>query len=183
MPIEVAFDFFAAPTAIEGTGKVDAIVVERTAVEAGRAVGTGETYRIPCGLVISCIGYQTSPIPGVPFDERQGRFANDEGRILPGLYCVGWARRGPSGTIGTNRPDGFAIIDKVAADIAIGAIAAGARQGRAGFDALAEARGLDIVTFRDWKQIEAAEEARARDGAPREKFVAIEDMIKARQRP
>lgn len=176
VPIEVTFDFFAAPVAVEGDGKVTAIVVERTAVQAGRAIGTGETYRIPCGLVISCIGYQTSPIPDVPFDERLGRFANDEGRILPGLYCVGWARRGPSGTIGTNRPDGFAVIEKVAADIGGGA----GKAGRAGFDALAEARGLDIVTFRDWKKIEAAEEARAREGAPREKFVDIAEMIKAR---
>jgi ferredoxin--NADP+ reductase len=179
VPIEVAFDFFAAPVAIEGAGKVEAIVVERTAVEAGRAVGTGETYRIPCGLVVSCIGYQTSPIPGVPFDERQGRFANDEGRILPGLYCVGWARRGPSGTIGTNRPDGFAIIEKVAADIGGGS----GKRGRAGFDTLAENRNLDVVTFRDWKKIEAAEEARARAGAPREKFVDVGDMIRARKNP
>ena len=67
------------------------------------ASGTGETYVVPCDLVVTCIGYKTSPIPGVPFEESAGRFANDEGRILPGLYCVGWARRGPSGTIGTNR--------------------------------------------------------------------------------
>jgi ferredoxin--NADP+ reductase len=176
VPIEIEFDFFASPKAILGEGKVSGIEVERTRVEAGRAVGTGETYRLDCGLVVSCIGYQTSPIEGVPFDERQGRFANDEGRILPGLYCVGWARRGPSGTIGTNRPDGFAVVDKIAEDIGAG----GGKQGRAGFDALAEQRGLQIVTFRDWKKIEAAEEMRARDGAPREKFVSVDEMIRAR---
>lgn len=175
-PIELEFDFFAAPKAVLGLDRVTGVEVERTTVDAGRAIATGETYAIPCGLVISCIGYQTSPIDGVPFDERQGRFANDEGRIVPGLYCVGWARRGPSGTIGTNRPDGFGVVDRIADDISSGA----GKQGRSGFDALAEARGLDVVTFRDWKRIEAAEEARARSGAPREKFVDVAEMIRAR---
>jgi len=130
--------------------------------------------------VVSCIGYRTTPIPDVPFDEREGRFANDEGRILPGLYCVGWARRGPSGTIGTNKPDGFSIIGTIKEDIASGALGPAAKQGRPGFDALAERRGLDVVTFRDWKRIEEAEEKAAREGAPREKFVDIEAMIRAR---
>ena len=174
--IAIEFDFFGAPRALLGTGKVEAIEVERTRIEDGRAVGTGEFYELPASLVVSCIGYRTVPIPGVPFDERAGRFANDEGRILPGLYCVGWARRGPSGTIGTNRPDGFAIIEQIAADIGEGA----GKAGRAGFDALAETRKLDVVTFRDWKRIEEAESARARSGAPREKFVDVADMIRAR---
>jgi ferredoxin--NADP+ reductase len=175
LPLEVEFDFFAAPRGLIGEGKVQAISVERTRIEAGRAVGTGEFYEIPADLVVSCIGYQTSPIAGVPFDERAGRFANDHGRILPGLYCVGWARRGPSGTIGTNRPDGFGVIELIAQDMP----QAGRKAGRPGFDALAAERKLDIVTFRDWKRIEEAEQARARDGAPREKFVDVGDMIRA----
>ncbi|WP_225206892.1 FAD-dependent oxidoreductase [Novosphingobium huizhouense] len=174
--IAVEFDFFAAPRGLLGQGRVEAIEVERTRIEAGRAVGTGEFYEIPASLVVACIGYRTAPIPGVPFDERAGRFANDEGRILPGLYCVGWARRGPSGTIGTNRPDGFAVIEKIAEDMP----AFAHNQGRAGFDALAAARGIDVVTFRDWKRIEEAEAARAREGAPREKFVDVAEMIRAR---
>ncbi|MBS0482390.1 MAG: FAD-dependent oxidoreductase [Proteobacteria bacterium] len=175
-PVEIEFDFFANPRAIIGTSRVEGLEVERTALEAGRAVGTGETYVIPASLIVECIGYQTSPIPGVPFDERAGRFPNDEGRILPGLYCVGWARRGPSGTIGTNRPDGFGVVEKIAEDIGAGS----SKRGRAGFDQLAEARKLEVVTFRDWKKIEAQEEARARDGAPREKFVDVNAMIRAR---
>ena len=180
MAVEIEFDFFAAPHALSGDGKVEAIELERTKVEAGRAVGTGEFYTVPASLVVSCIGYQTSKIPDVPFDEREGRFANDEGRIMPGLYCVGWARRGPSGTIGTNRPDGFGVIEKIAADMAAGTLGNGGKQGRAGFDELADARGLDVVTFRDWKKIEEAENARAREGAPREKFVDVAAMIAAR---
>lgn len=175
-PVEIDFDFFASPRAMIGeNGRVTGVEVERTVVEKGRAVGTGETYVVPASLVVCCIGYQTSPIPDVPFDERAGRFANDEGRVLAGLYCVGWARRGPTGTIGTNRPDGYAIIDLIAADQPHAAGKAGA----AGFDALAEARGLKVVRFRDWKKIEEAEQRAAREGAPREKFVDVARMIAA----
>lgn len=180
-PIEIDFDMFASPIRLVGESKVEGVEVEITRVEAGRAIGTGETYVIPASLVVSCIGYRSSPIPDVPFDERAGRFANDEGRILPGLYCVGWARRGPTGTIGTNRPDGFAIVDKISEDLAAGALGGAGKQGRPGFDALAQARGLDVITFRDWKKIEEAETRAARDGAPREKFVDIESMIRARE--
>ncbi len=177
--IDIAFDFFAAPKAILGTsepgGRVTGVEVERTRLEGGRAVGTGETYTVPADLVVICIGYQTSPIAGVPFEESAGRFANNEGRIMPGLYCVGWARRGPSGTIGTNKPDGFAIVERIAEDIGTGA----RKSGGAGFDALAAQRGLNVVGFSDWKKIEEAENARARDGSPREKFVAVAEMIGA----
>ena len=176
-PIAVEFAFMSSPKALIGTDKVEAIEVEKTQLVHGRAEGTGQTEAIPADLVVSCIGYRTSPIEGVPFDERAGRFANDEGRILPGLYCVGWARRGPSGTIGTNRPDGYSVVDLIAEDLAN---STARKQGRAGFDALAKARGLDVVTFRDWKKIEHAEERAAREGAPREKFVDVEAMIRAR---
>lgn len=178
---EIDFDMFASPVRLLGEGKVEAIEVERTKVEAGKAIGTGETYTIPADLVVSCIGYRSSPIPDVPFDERAGRFANDEGRILPGLYCVGWAKRGPTGTIGTNRPDGFGVVEKIAEDLSAGVLGGGGKEGRTGFNALAEERGLDIVTFRDWKKIEEAEARAAREGAPREKFVDIEAMIRARE--
>jgi NADPH-dependent glutamate synthase beta subunit-like oxidoreductase len=179
-PIALEFAFMSAPKALTGKDKVQAIEVEKTRLVHGRAEGTGEIETLPADLVISCIGYRTSPIPGVPFDERAGRFANDEGRILPGLYCVGWARRGPTGTIGTNRPDGYSVVELIQQDSAGGALGAARKQGRVGFDALAAVRGLDIVTFRDWKKIEEAEEKAAREGAPREKFVDIEAMIRAR---
>ncbi len=174
-PFEVAFDFFAAPRRLNGeNGRVTSIEIERTRLDdAGRAVGTGEFYTIPASLVVACIGYQTSPIPGVPFDEAAGRFANDDGRILPGLYCVGWARRGPSGTIGTNRPDGFGVVEKIAEDVGQG----GGKEGGEGFDALADTRGLKLVRFSDWQKIDEAEVKRAREGAPREKFVAVDEMI------
>ncbi len=176
--IAVEFDFYAMPVAIEGDGRVERMVVERTRLDADlRSVPTGERYVIPCRLVVACIGYQTPPIEGVPYEHGRGRFANDDGRILPGLYCVGWARRGPTGTIGTNRPDGFAIVDLIAEDIADKS----GKIGRPALDALLDGRGVDVVTFRDWQNIDKAEIARARDGAPREKFVAVEAMIAAKK--
>ncbi|HKR91869.1 FAD-dependent oxidoreductase [Novosphingobium sp.] len=176
--VVIEFDFFAAPRAILGKDRVEEVEVERTRLDNGKAVGTGETYRIPAGLVIACIGYQTSKIPDVPYDEHSGHFSNEEGRIRPGLYCVGWARRGPTGTIGTNRPDGFAVIEKVATDIGDGA----SKAGRPGFDALANERGVQYVKFTDWQKIDKAEIANAREGAPREKFVHVDQMIEAATR-
>lgn len=175
--IAVDFDFFAMPVAIEGAGRAERVIVERTRIDdAGRAVGTGETYPVAANLVVSCIGYRTPPIDGVPYDQAAGRFANDAGRIAPGLYAVGWAKRGPSGTIGTNRPDGFLIAEHIAADIPSDS----GKPGRPALDALLSERGVDLVTFRDWQKIEAAEVARARTGAPREKFTSLADMLAAR---
>ncbi|HEV2079567.1 MAG TPA: FAD-dependent oxidoreductase [Allosphingosinicella sp.] len=174
----IDFDFFAMPVAIEGEGKVERVIVERTRLDSElRSVGTGENYSIPCGLVISCIGYKTPPMEGVPYEHGRGRFANSEGVIGEGLYCVGWARRGPTGTIGTNRPDGFEVAEKIAQTLGSGT---SGKFGRAGLDTLLEGRGVDIVTFRDWQKIEAAEAARARAGSPREKFTHIEEMLGAR---
>ncbi len=176
-PVRIIFDFFAMPLRIEGDGRAERIVVERTRLdERGGAVGTGETYTIPASLVVSCIGYRTPKIEGVPYDDRAGRFANSEGRVLPGLYAVGWARRGPTGTIGTNRPDGFAIAEKIAEDASGGS----GKAGRPGLDALLASRNVDVVTFRDWQKIDAAEIAGARSDSPREKFTSVAGMLDAR---
>jgi len=174
--VPIHFDFFVQAARAEGSGRVERLVVERTALGAnGAAVGTGQTHVVPADLVISCIGYRTPPIPDVPYDELRGRFANVDGRISPGLYCVGWARRGPTGTIGTNKPDGYRIAEEIEKDQPTAA----SKPGRAGLDALIAERGLDIVTFRDWQKIDTAEIERARGGAPREKFVRVEEMVEA----
>ncbi len=129
--LPIRFDFFAQPLRIEGESRAQTLIVERTMLGAdGAAVGSGEIYELPAGLIISCIGYRTPPIPDVPYDDRSGRFANEDGRISPGLYCVGWARRGPSGTIGTNKPDGFLITERIAQDQPEAAGKAGPRRSR-----------------------------------------------------
>src|SRR6478609_4895526 len=115
-PKRMIFDFFAKPLRIEGGESAERIIVERTRLdEEGRAVGTGETYEVPASLIISAIGYSTPPLAGVPYDDKHGHYLNDHGQIGDGLYCVGWARRGPTGTIGTNRPDGYEVAEQVAA--------------------------------------------------------------------
>ena len=174
-PLAIAFRFWCQPVAIEGRDHVEALVLERTAPDAaGRPVGTGGTERVDCSLVVSAIGYRTPPIPGVPYDERLGRFVSDDGLMAPGLYAAGWARRGPSGTIGTNKPDGARVAARVAAEVPDGG-----KPGRAGLDRLLAERGVDVVTFRDWQRIDAAEVGRARAGAPREKFTSVAAMLAA----
>ena len=175
-PKRILFDFFARPVRIEGDGRAERLVVERTTLDSsGVSSGTGETYAIPASLVVSCIGYSTPPIPDVPYDDKAGRFANDHGVIADRLYCVGWARRGPSGTIGTNRPDGYEVAEQIAAAMAPGSD--GGRTGGEGLDALLAERGARPTSFADWRRIEAAEAARAREGAPREKLVRHEEWL------
>jgi NADPH-dependent glutamate synthase beta subunit-like oxidoreductase len=175
-PVAIHFDFFARPVRVEGDGRVERLVIERTALVDGKAVGTGAFRSIDCGLIVSCIGYLTPSVPGVPHDDSTGRFASHDGRITPGLYAVGWAQHGPRGTIGTNRPDAFAIAEMIAVDAAT---LEGERTGRAGLDALIAARGVAVTSFADWRRIDAAEIARARPGAPREKFVRRAEMLAA----
>jgi ferredoxin--NADP+ reductase len=170
----IVFDFFAKPVAIEGEGKVERIIVERTVLdEGGAARGTGETYEVPASLVVTAIGYSTSPIPDVPFES--GKFVNKEGRIGERLFAVGWARRGPTGTIGTNRPDGYEVADRVAAAMPAGE--GGDRPGAEGLKRLLAGRGVMPTDYDDWRKIEETETGRARPGSPREKFVRVEEWL------
>jgi NADPH-dependent glutamate synthase beta subunit-like oxidoreductase len=176
-PKSMVFDFFAKPLAIEGEGRAERLIVERTELdEKGGARGTGETYEVPASLVVSCIGYTTPPIAGVPYDERGGKFLNEGGRIADRLYAVGWARRGPTGTIGTNRPDGYEVAEAIAAAMPAGSD--GGRVGGEGLKRLLTERGVKSTDFGDWRRIEKAEEAAARSGSPREKMVRVEEWLR-----
>jgi len=173
-PKRMVFDFFAKPVRVEGDGRVERVIVERTELdEKGGARGTGETYAVPASLVITAIGYSTSPIPDVPF--AGGKFVNEQGRIADRLYAVGWARRGPTGTIGTNRPDGYEVADQVA--VAMPAGSCGDRQGAEGLKRLLQSRGVMPTDYDDWRKIEQSETANARAGSPREKFVRHEHWL------
>ena len=174
-PKRMIFDFFAKPLRIEGNGKAERVIVERTELdESGAARGTGETYEVPASLIISAIGYSTSPIPDVPFEG--GKFVNDGGHISDRLYAVGWARRGPSGTIGTNRPDGYEVAGLIAE--AMPGDGAG-RDGAEGLKQLLAGRGVMATDYDDWRKIEETETANARPGSPREKFVRVEEWLRA----
>src|SRR5438270_3517014 len=175
-PKRIVFDFFAKPVAIEGDGKAERIVVEKTMLDdKGAARGTGETYAVPASLIVTAIGYSTSPIADVPFEG--GKFVNQQGRIAERLYAVGWARRGPSGTIGTNRADGYEVADQVAAAMPSGG--SSDRPGAQGLKRLLEGRGVMPTDYDDWRKIEETEMANARPGSPREKFVRIGHWLEA----
>ncbi len=167
----VHFRFYASPVEILGGDRVEGIRMERTRIEGGRAVGTGETFDIACRLVIPAIGYYSEPVDGVPFES--GRSRNRDGRIEPGLYAVGWIKRGPSGVIGSNKPDGTAAAQQIVEDCGAGA----GKPGRAALDNHLQANNIRVVSFDDWKRIEVAEESAAAPPAPRRKFGRVPEML------
>jgi ferredoxin--NADP+ reductase len=168
----VHFVFFAQPQEVLGETRCAALRLERTRLENDRAVGTGETFEIPCGVVVPAIGYRMETLDGVPTDDRAGTFTSQDGRLAPGLYVVGWAKRGPTGVIGTNKGDGDLAAQQIRADIP-----RGRKPGRAALEGLLAERRVRWVSFADWRRIEAAEVAAAPAGAPRRKLVRIKDML------
>lgn len=175
-PVRIHLEFYAMPVDILGEdGKVSAIRMERTRLDdSGRVTPTGETFEVPCNIVVACIGTQSTPLDNVAYDDKNQRFQNRDGEIEPGLYVAGWAKRGPSGTIATNFPDGERVAQYCKA-----LTPDASRQGPAGLDQLLSDRKVRVVTYQDWKRIEAAEEAGASHGAPRRKFTTIPEMIGA----
>ena len=175
-PKRVHFEFYAQPVEVLGGDRVEGVRFERTAVNYGRASGTGEIFDIDCGLVIAAIGYRADPIKGAPYDEKQAIIPNDEGRVDDGLYAVGWIKRGATGVISSNRPDGEIVAQHIERDFAGG----GSKPGRTAFQAALKERGVRSVNFDDWKRIDELEQAAAADGAaPRRKFVTVEEMLDA----
>ena len=176
-PLRVHLLFNAAPKEIIGAdGRVSGLRIERTRVENGRAVPTGETFDLGVGAVMTAIGYRIAPIDGVPVDESRGIVANEDGKVEDGVFVVGWAKRGPSGVIPSNRSDSMAVAELILSHLET---AAGRTPGPAALDALLAERGVTPVCFDDWQKINAAEVARAAEGRPREKFTSIKDMLDA----
>ena len=124
--------------------------------------------------MVAAIGYRSRPLDGVPFDEARGIADNDDGRIAEGLYAVGWIKRGPTGTIASNRHDGVAAAEQIVADMKTGG-----KPGRPALERLLDERGVRPVSYTEWQRIEAAEVAAAPEGAPRCKFVTVEKMLAA----
>ena len=89
-----------------------------------RARATDERVEIPAAAVFRAIGYRGTPSIDVPFDERRGVIANERGRVRRGEYVVGWAKRGPSGVIGTNKKDANETVDRLLDDLAAGRLLA-----------------------------------------------------------
>ncbi len=180
--------FLESPHEILGDGKVERIVLEKNRLAgdafAQKAVGTGERSELRCGAFFRSVGYRGIAIPGVPFDDGRGIFPNTEGRVtedgkpVPGLYATGWIKRGPSGVIGTNKPDAVETIKNLLADL--GALTPCAQPDRAAVMNLLAGRGVKVVGYAGWQRIDAAEVARGEaEGKPREKFVTVAEMIAA----
>jgi ferredoxin--NADP+ reductase len=118
----------------------------------------------------------------VPFDERRAVVPNAEGRVLdgdaplPGTYVVGWIKRGPSGVIGTNKPDSLDTVSKLIEDVPT--LAACPEPSSEGIRAALDAAGVRVVSFADWKKIDAAELANgAAAGKSRERFTRVSEML------
>lgn len=172
-PITLHIEFFAMPVEILGGEKVEAVRFERTKVEGGKCIGVGETFDIPCQLVVPCIGYASEKIEGAAFSDNNGKFENIDGYIEDNIYAVGWAKRGPSGTIGTNRLDAIAVMK-----IVLEKTLSSEKQGGVALDSYIKENGLRTSSFADWKKIEAYEEKSATAPSPRKKIPHIEKMFK-----
>ncbi|XP_012893098.1 PREDICTED: NADPH:adrenodoxin oxidoreductase, mitochondrial isoform X1 [Dipodomys ordii] len=150
--------------------------------EAARAVPTGDTEDLPCGLVLSSVGYKSRSIdPSVPFDPKLGIIPNTEGRVVevPGLYCSGWVKRGPVGVIATTMTDSFLTSQQLLQDLKAGLLPSGPRPGSAAIQALLRSRGVRPVSFSDWEKLDAEEVSRGRRaGKPREKLVDPQEMLR-----
>ncbi|GJF34349.1 NADP oxidoreductase [Kitasatospora sp. NE20-6] len=167
-PRRVVFRFWTRPVEIVGTGRVEALVVERTrTTEAGLLVGTGLRTVLPVQLVLRSVGYRGTPLPGVPFDERRSVVPNAEGRVLapdgsprPGEYVAGWLKRGPTGVIGSNRSDAAQTVRSLLADRAADPVVPPSRSATAAprlTDLLAE-RGVRPVSYTEWLGIDEREQ-------------------------
>ncbi|KAJ6660379.1 hypothetical protein lerEdw1_017802 [Lerista edwardsae] len=160
-----------AVTRLEGSG------------ETAKAIPTGEVEELMCGLILSSIGYKSLQIdPSVPFDSKRGIIPNSSGRVLgvPGLYCSGWVKRGPTGVIITTMNDSFDTAQALLEDLQSGALdLPGAKEGDDFVMSILQDRGIHPVSFSDWEKIDAAEVTRGKlAGRPREKIVDPWEMLR-----
>ncbi len=190
-PRRVLLRFLASPVAIEGSDRVEALVVERNELVAGedgtlKACPTGVTERIETGLVLRAVGYVGKPLPGVPFDDRRQTVLNEGGRVLdpeslapiPGLYAAGWIKRGPSGVIGTNKKCAQETTSCVIEDFTAGRLSTPTDSPDALLARLREG-GVNVIDYSGWEAIDAHERALGEPhGRPRVKLVRRDEQLK-----
>lgn len=155
-------------------------VLGQDVITGVRLSSQGRDDVVECALLITAIGFSTLALPGVPFADDLGRLPHEDGRIAPGVYTAGWAKRGPQGVIGENKRCATATAVTIQADIESGAIAQGVV--RPSFATLVAERAPHAVTFADWRRIDQAEVAAGQDqGRPRVKLVSIQTLQAAAQ--
>ncbi len=152
------------------------------------AKATDHTEEIDVGLVFRSVGYRGVPLPDVPFHDRWGVILNDRGRVIDpeskqpivGLYTTGWIKRGPSGVVGTNKPDSVETVTCMLEDFSTGSILQPAQPDAASAEKLVRERRPDYFSYADWKRLDALELARGQAcGRPRVKFTSVEEMKQA----
>jgi len=193
-PKKIRARFFVSPVAALGTDRVEGLRLEKNRLvkdENGvfKAQGTSVYEEISCQLVFRSIGYKGHKLPGVPFDERNGIIPNRDGRVIdpatndaprPRVYVAGWIKRGPSGVIGTNKPDAAATVQAMLEDAAQYPVWDGLSLDLNAIPSLLAAKQVRAVTFTDWKRIDQIEIAAGRKrGKPREKLTTIAELLAA----
>lgn len=181
--------FCVSPVAFHGTDRVEAVELVRNrlvrrADGSVAAQATDERELIPCGTVFRSIGYAVAPVPGVPYDAERHRIPHALGQVLdadgvavPGLFVAGWAKRGPSGVIGTNKPDAVETVHTL-----LSALAAGELPEPAAADVteLLNERDVRYVSYDQWKLLDELEtHAGEVEGRPRVKFRDVASMLQA----
>jgi ferredoxin--NADP+ reductase len=178
--------FLKSPVALEGDGRLERVVLEKNRLEGEafkqRSRGTGERETLECGLLFRSVGYRGVAVPGVPFRDDWAVMPNESGRILDdgepvsGMYTAGWIKRGPSGVIGSNKPDSVETVQALLEDM--DKLTPCASPSTDGVFAKLKERGVRVVSYDDWRRIDAAEVERGAEiGKPREKFTRVEEML------
>lgn len=183
--------FCVSPTEViaGADGKVTGLVLEKNRLEtrpdgAVVACGTGEVETLDVGMVLPAIGFAAKPIAGVPHDETAQVIANEDGRVIDPVsrtvvaneYVVGWARTGSHGLIGSHKGASAHVVEHMIDDGA--GLEARELPDRTAIDALLSERGVQVVSFDDWKRLDDVEVARGeRRGAPRDKITDVAAML------
>jgi ferredoxin--NADP+ reductase len=189
----IALRFLRSPAEIRGEGRVEEVDIGRNEIVEGddgslRPRSVDEAVEtIECGLVLRSVGYRAVPLPGVPFDERSYILPNERGRVLaadgeplPGVYAVGWIKRGPTGILGTNKRDAEETVTCLAEDLGAGALPAPETPGRDAIEALLAERSPELVTADGWRAIDADELRRGEEEhRPRVKLSSREELLAA----
>jgi ferredoxin--NADP+ reductase len=180
--------FGRSPVEILGNGRLEQAKFEINTLSGEpnrqKAVPTGRFEEIACGMFFRSVGYAGIPMEGLPFSSSSGFIPNTSGRVMgpggvmAGLYVAGWIKRGATGIIGTNKPDAEETVRSLMGDMGHLTSCKIPDSGRL-LEFLRD-RGVRVVTFEDWKKIDAAEIQRGAGlGKPREKFAMISDMLSA----
>ena len=154
------FQFLATPVEIKGSNRVEEVLFKKT--------GTDETFSIKCGLAITAIGYEAASLEGIPYEK--GKVVNVDGRVNENIYVVGWAKRGPSGVIGTNKSDAADVMKLLVEDL---------KAPKSAGDISEIIAHNKVVTQMHWQAINEAEIAAGEPvGKPRRKAVTREELLK-----